>query len=219
MAQEQKMPANNALRPRTAAPRQADSDMMTPKDILAIFRRHTLMIFTTTILGILISGTAWYLLRKYAPKYTAKTIFRVLAPVERDPMAFGTTAAGKDMHYGYRLSLANLIKRQDRLDKLLARDKIKQTRWFMSLGQTQGARLREAIMDLGDNFSAVAQKNTEFITISMTCGSKVESALIVNEMLELFIAEEGTKKRQEVTDRLAKLEERRDRVEQDLAFA
>ncbi len=46
-------------------------------------------------------------------------------------------------------------------------------------------------MYLDRNFGAFAQRDSDFIEISMTCRSDKESALIVNEMLDLFLASQG----------------------------
>ena len=58
---------------------------LTPKDILGIFRRHISLIVLMIILGFIAGGVSWYLLKKYYPKYTARTYIKVFPPVEKDP--------------------------------------------------------------------------------------------------------------------------------------
>jgi len=65
-------------RPRPAVAAGA----LTPKEIFGILRRHILLMVSLTILGFIIGGMAWYLLLRYAPKYTAQTYIRVLPPIE-----------------------------------------------------------------------------------------------------------------------------------------
>ncbi|MHC4075104.1 MAG: GumC family protein, partial [Planctomycetota bacterium] len=219
MVKQDKKPAPIAARPGPVALRPGSSEMMTPKEILMMLRQHVWMIVSLTIVGLLVGSGAWYLVRKYAPKYTARTVFRVLPPAERDPMTITSAVVQKDIQYGYRMDLASILKQQSTLQELIDRDKIQATKWFKNLGQIKDIRIREAVKDLRDNFNAVAQRDGEFVSISMTYGDKFEAALIVNEMLNLFLAKQGSTKRQEITERLAKLEERRDRIEQDLAFA
>jgi succinoglycan biosynthesis transport protein ExoP len=55
--------------------------------------------------------------------------------------------------------------------------------------------------------------------LSMTCGSREESALIVNEMVDLFLSLQGSTKKEEVATRLARLEDQRVRVQRDLDAA
>ena len=194
---------------------------MTPKEIFGMLRRHILLIVSLTILGLIISGVAWYLLRKYAPKYTAQTFIRVLPPVEKDPMTIGAAMVGRDIQYGYRLSLAALINQQRTLQNLIDRDKIQATEWFKSFGDIERERhkcITKAFRDLSKRFGAYAQREGDYIVVSMTCSGKEEAALIVNEMVDLFLASQGSAKRKEVAARLVKLEERRVRVQSDLEY-
>jgi len=68
------------------------------------------VIIFLTALGLGAGGGAWKLLQMRYPRYTAKTFIRVLPPAETDPMTIGTVQLQKDILYGYRQSIANLIK-------------------------------------------------------------------------------------------------------------
>jgi len=51
---------------RTMGPRVPDVTVtMTPKDIVAILRRHILLIVSITILGVIIGVVGWYLFLKF----------------------------------------------------------------------------------------------------------------------------------------------------------
>ncbi|GAG17115.1 unnamed protein product, partial [marine sediment metagenome] len=69
----------------------------------------------------MLGAVSWYLMLRYAPKYTAQTFIRVLPPVERDPMVIGGGQVARDLQYGHRLSMAALIKQQWTLEELLTR--------------------------------------------------------------------------------------------------
>jgi len=212
------MAANRIVGP--AAPRPAVSaEALTPKDILGILRRHVFLIVSLTILGFIFGGASWYLLLRYFPKYTAVTQIRILQPGQQDPMIFGGPMAAKDILYGYRLSIATLINQQSTLLDLLALDKVQKTKWFQHFGNIKDERIRKAFKDLMKHFSVYADRDSEFVRLSMTCGDKEEAAAIVNEMQNLFLASQGTAKRGEAADRLAKLEDQRVRVQRDLKAA
>ncbi|MHC4308578.1 MAG: hypothetical protein ACYSSN_01410, partial [Planctomycetota bacterium] len=66
-------------------------------------------------------------------------------------------------------------------------------------------------------FGAHPHREAEFIVLSMTCRDAEESADIVNEMVNLFLASHGSKKQAEVTAKLKELENRRKLIERDLA--
>ena len=216
------MPVNRmvmAAPPRGPNAPRPDALMMTPKEILGMLRRHILLMVSMTILGFIIGGTGWYFLKKYYPKYTAQTYIGVLPPVEKDPAVIGGGWVGKDIQYGHRLSVANLIKRQSNLQKLIDKDKVQETKWFKRFGKSKAISIQKAYKDLMKHFVAFAHRDAEFVTISMTCSNKQEAALIVNEMLDLFLYEQRDTKRAEVAAKLKTLKDQRVNVQRDLRLA
>jgi capsular polysaccharide biosynthesis protein len=181
-------------KPEGGRPVQA-AVVMTPKEIFGILRRHILLIVSLTLLGFMVGGVSWYLLMRYAPKYTAQTFIGVLPPVEKDPMAIVSGQVAKDIQYSYRVSLASLMTQQSTLQRLTARDKIQETKWFKRFGDVREISNAKAFDDLRKKFSAYAQRDGDYIVVSMTCGNAAESALIVNEMVDLFIASQRSSKK------------------------
>ncbi|MHC4114345.1 MAG: GumC family protein [Planctomycetota bacterium] len=204
-----------SARPRTAAP----AVTLTPKEILGILRRHIWLMVFFTILGFILSGVSWYLMKKYFPKYTAATYIKVLPPVEKDPTRIMSPQVSKDIQYGYRVSLASLIKSQSNLQKLIDRDKIQETDWFQHFSKIKDRRITKAVRDLKKRMGAGAQRDGEFIAISMRCGDREESALIVNEMVDLFVASQGATQKAEVTAKLAGLRNEHESLQKELAYA
>ena len=196
-------------------PRSPAAASMTAKEVFGILRRHILLIIFLTVLGLGAGGGAWKLLQIRFPKYTAKTFIQVLPPTETDPMTIGTVQLQKDILYGYRQSIAYLIKQQSTLEDLLDRDNVKETRWFT---RWNGDR-RKAVNYLNKHFGAYAHRDSEFVSISMTCSAAKEAADIVNEMLSLFLATRGDTKQQEISKKLQGLEEQRFRVQIELDAA
>jgi capsular exopolysaccharide synthesis family protein len=192
---------------------------MTPKEIFGILRRHILMIVSMTTLGLILGGVGWFLLLRYYPRYTARTFIRVLPPVEKDPAIIGGGIVNKDIQYGHRVSVANLIKRQSTLQELIDRDKIKETEWFKRLGKSRTVRIGEAYKDLMKRFGVGAQRDADFVNLSMTCSDKQEAADIVNEMVEMFLASQGSTKQKEVAAKLATLKAQRATVQRELRLA
>ncbi len=205
-----RMPQPSGPRPAVAAA------PLTPKEVFAILRRHLWLIISLTMLGFIVGGAAWYLLMGYAPKYTARTFIRVLPPVEKDPMTITAAQVQKDIQYGYRVSMANLITQQSTLQSLIDRDRIQQTNWFSRFGEIRDKRIQKAFRDLRKKFGAGAQRDGEFIVLSMTCRDKIEAALIVNEMVDLFLASQGATKKEEIAGKLSGLIEQQDSVQRDL---
>ncbi|MFC1634926.1 polysaccharide biosynthesis tyrosine autokinase [Planctomycetota bacterium] len=217
MAEDRPAALNRMARP--AAPRPGSvpisSAALTPKEVLGILRRHVLLIICLTVLGLIAGGGTWKLLQKYMPRFTARTYIQVLPPVEKDPMTIGSVQLHKDILYGHRQSIANLIKQQSTLEDLLDRDKVKETKWYERRGEDR----RKAVKYLKRHFGAHAHRDSEFVEISMSCGGAREAADIVNEMLELFLSRQGATEKREITDRMQQLEEQRIRVQGELDAA
>jgi capsular exopolysaccharide synthesis family protein len=172
-----------------------------------------------TILGFILSGVSWYFMKKYFPQYTAATYIKVLPPVEKDPTRIMSPQVSKDIQYGYRVSLASLIKSQSNLQKLIDRDKIQETKWFQYFSKIKDKRILKAVRDLKKHMGAGAQRDGEFIVISMKCRNREESALIVNEMVDLFVASQGATQKAEVTAKLAGLRNEHESLQKELAYA
>jgi polysaccharide biosynthesis transport protein len=210
--------------PRVMAPRPAMAGRtapggMTPREIIAILRRHWIMITLLTILGFCCGGGSWFLFLRYDPKYTAQTFIKVLPPVEKDPTLIQSPPVAQDIQYGNRMSLAMQLTSQGMLQQLIDRDKIQQTKWFKEFGNIKDVRIKKAIKDLKKHFGANPQRDGDSIIVSMTCGSKEESAIIVNEMAYLFVNSQGGTKRKEVAEKMAKLSDQQVRVQRDLDTA
>jgi len=187
---------------------------LTPREVFGMLRRHLWLILFMTTLGMALGAAGWVLVRRYAPLYRAETILKVLPPIETDPMEIVATQVQQDLQYGHRVSLANLMKRQDSLQGLLESDKVRGTTWFL---QKLHGDIRDAVASLEDNLNAFPHREAEHIIVSMTCGSPKEAALIVNEMVRLFVSQHGDTQRQDVNQKLIELTARQSFVEKEVA--
>jgi len=194
------------LRPAAAA--------MTPKEVLGVLRRHMLLIILLTIIGLAAGGGACWVLRTKLPKYTARAFIEVLPPTQTDPMEISTPEVQKDIRYGNRLSIANMIKQQGTLESLLNRDAVKDTQWFK---QVEG--LPRQIKYLTKYLGVMAHRDADYIEVSLTCRDAKEAADIVNEMVAMFIGSYGDRKQQEVANKLSELKTRQSRIQEDLRTA
>ncbi|MHC4150514.1 MAG: polysaccharide biosynthesis tyrosine autokinase [Planctomycetota bacterium] len=197
-------------------PSNASSLGLTPKEIIAILRRHLFLIICFTITGFIVAGVSWFLLRRYAPKYTATSLVEVLPSVDRDPMDLRGILVSKDIQYSYRLDIASLMNQQGILMELLRRDKVKETNWYMQFGNITAVRLQNAYRDLERNLRVNASREANFVLVSMTCGSGSEAALIVNQLIDLFVNTYGDTKKREANEKLAVFTSRRDKIQQEL---
>jgi succinoglycan biosynthesis transport protein ExoP len=171
---------------------------MTPKEMMGILRRHIFLISALTIVGFIVGVGAWFLLRTYLPKYTAKAFIEVSSGEAKDPTDFIEAQLNKDLYYQRRFTKAMSIKQLSMLQDLLEVYKIRETDWFRQFCDVDkdgnitniGKAITKAVEDLEDNLGASAPRDAQWIQLSMTCGSARESALIVNEMAQLFLRQQ-----------------------------
>jgi len=213
MAHERSVSSSRPI--RSAEPRPAETTSLSPREVFSILRRHIFLIFFLTLLGLAAGGGAWKLLQVKFPRYTAKTYIQVLPPVETDPMTIGTVQLQRDVLYGHRQSIANLIKQQSTIEELLKRDTVKETSWYEKFSGTPAQKDRKRVKYLKNSFGAYAHRDSDFVEISMSCGKAREAAEIVNEMLHLFLARQGVSEQREIADRMRELEVRRDAVRKE----
>ena len=216
---EQKQFGNRPIPPAAFAPALAPSVTLTPRDVMMILRRHLILVIFLPILGLLAGGGAWFFVKQNWPEYTAERYISVLPPIEKDPVRITTPNVDKYARYDHRLTLANEMMQQNTLTDLVARDKVRQTKWFEQFGLQQSERLRKALEDLEKNLAVNAAKDGDFIKVSMTASNAAEAALILNEMVDMFIASQGSDKKRQVAARLAKRQEELVRVQRELNLA
>jgi capsular exopolysaccharide synthesis family protein len=187
---------------------------MTPKEVLGILHRHVLLIVIMTVVGLIAGGALWYVLATYFPRYMARTYIEVLPPIEVDPMTITTPQLQRDILYGYRVTIADLINQQNMLEALLGSQKVQATKWFADRGG-----IRKAYRYLEKYFGAYPHRDSHFVELSMPCRDPQEAADIVNEMVSLFVQSQTTSKTGEIAQKLGKLREQHDSVNRELDVA
>jgi uncharacterized protein involved in exopolysaccharide biosynthesis len=185
------------------------------------------IIYLWAVLVLLASCEKRSVLGASASEYTAQALIRVLPYADKDPMRIETPTIDKDIQYSFRQSMAILVKRQSTLQELIDRDKMRQTKWIRRFAKfdRQGRIINKdhcilkAYQDLREHFSAEADKDSEFVVLSMTCGDAQEAVEIVNEMATLFLASYGSTKKMEIAAKLTNLVKRQNGVQMELSMA
>jgi uncharacterized protein involved in exopolysaccharide biosynthesis len=154
-----------------------------------------------------------------ARQYTAKTFIQVLPYTEKDPFTIETPPINENIQYGFRVSMAELIRAESTLQKLLERDKIRQTNWFKNFGENRFESSQKGLKDLQENFGAGAQKEGHYIEVSMTCRDSEEAALIVNEMVDLFLSLQENRAKEAIAEKISAIERRRTAIRSEMIMA
>ncbi len=195
--------------------RSGSEAVLTPKEALGMLRRHLWLILFMTMIGSAAGTGGWYLIRRYVPLYRAETAIKVLPPIETDPMNIVVAQVQQDIRYGHRVSLANLMKSQSTLQELLRRDEVRNTKWYRQ--KTKGGMdIARAVQCLDRNLTVFPHREAEHLVVSMTCGSPSEAALIVNQMVSLFISQHGETEKADVRQKIADMTKRQSDIEQEI---
>ena len=201
--------------PKPPRARGSSEAALTPKEALGMLRRHIWLILFMTIIGGAAGTGGWYLIRRYLPLYRAETAIKVLPPIDTDPMSIVVAQVQQDIRYGHRVSLANLMKSQSTLQSLLQRDEVRSTKWYRQKTKS-GVDIAKAVQGLDRNLTAFPHREAEHILVSMACGSPGEAALIVNQMVSLFIHQHGETEKGDIRQKLADVTRRQSDVQQEI---
>jgi len=203
-------------RPVGPRPPMAQAPTITPKEIVGILRRHLFLITLFTMMGLFMGGGGWFLLQKYFPKYTAEGLIMVLPPGKTDPMTITESQPDQDRYFQFRNTKVAFMKQQNFLQSLLSRDKIRETDWFQRFGANKAKAIVDAVDDFRDNLAVSAPRDGEWIRVAMTCGDKKEAALIVNEVVDLFVREQYDIATRDIKAQLSKRIEQQRKIKQEI---
>ena len=159
---------------------------MTPKEIAGIFRRHIFMIVFLTIIGSLVGGGSWYLLKMYLPGYTSIGTIEVLPPITPPPGTFVTTQPNTELFYQFRSTKAYRLQTQGFLEELLRDDDIREMNWFKKFDT-----IADKVEYLEGKLSASAARDLSHIVVSMTTADPEEAMKTAKEAISLFLSIEG----------------------------
>ena len=211
-------PTNKAatVRPVAGRPSLPTQMTLTPKEILGILRRHVFLIAAFTILCTVLATGSWYLLRKHRPSYTALGAIQILQPAITDPLQIVDARSSKDIYNQFKNSKIRRMKSLGTLQELLKKDTIRNTKWFKQFVKGNDTDIARAVKILRKRLGASAPRDDVYALVSMTTSSPAESQLIVNEMLDLFLAQQSDEATKDLRSQLAIRRTQQDNLRSDL---
>ena len=171
------------------------------------------LVIISTIIGLVFGVGSFILLKTLNPMYTAEAYIEVLPPGMKDPMSFSQVDVDSESYYRFRVTKATLINTQHMLERLIRSDSIRQTDWFKQFN----GKITASFEYMEKHLSVIPQRDSNIITVSMTCGNNKESALIVNELVRIFIKEAELNAQMYVGEQLAERRNELASLKQDVA--
>lgn len=214
----QMQPTNKVTTVRSVAGRPPLPTQMTltPKEILGILRRHVFLIAALAVVGVIVAAGSWCLFLRYYPRYTAVGAVQVLQPVITDPMQFREGGLNKDIYNQFRNSKILRMKSLGTLQELLRKDKVRNTKWFKRFIKGNNTNIPRAVKNLQRHLGTKAPRDDVHLVVSMTCGSPAESKLIVNQMLDLFLAQQRDEASVDLRNQLGKRRDQERKLKADM---
>ncbi|AQT69701.1 Tyrosine-protein kinase YwqD [Anaerohalosphaera lusitana] len=197
--------------PRGPMPAPGMDNSMTAKEVTAILRRHIWLIIAFTIAGVIIGGASWYLLLRYAPKYTSRSAIKVEPPADVDPTSLTSPIPNKDIYYQFRSEKAAYMKQQNMLRDLLKRDDVRQTGWYKSFDSPN-----DRLEALEDDLRASPERDGTWVRLSMTAGNKADAKSILNEAISLFLQKQRDAASEDTTRRRGEMKDQRDEIKEEI---
>ena len=214
------MPNQMQQRPVPTFAGQSEPMMaMTPKEIISIIRRHILMIIICTIAGVVIGVGAYAGLLVFNPQYTAQALIKVLPPESANPLSLEERSSNKDTYLLFRQSKAELMLQQDLLENLLKSDVVRKTSWFRQFEKGDDIDITDALKKLKKKLGVSADREKEYIRVSMTCKKPKEAASIVNQLIELYLKQQYEQATKIHRDKLATAREQEESLRSELRAA
>ncbi len=199
---------------------------LTAGEVIGMLRQHIFLIILFTVVGFIVGGTSWFLLKEYSPGYTASTYIEVLSAAEKNPLQITPYMVGQDIQYSYRRTLASQLVQQGFFRSLLNRDRIRETKWFNDFGRIEGGAgeevsvekaIRKALQNLKKNLRATPERDSNLLTVSVTCHDKDEAALIANEVVDLFVRGRGEEEAGDIREKIRIFREQLSSVRNELS--
>ena len=169
--------------PEGGAPQEATGGI-TPRDVLAMLRRRMIMIILLWLLFSIVAVGVFFLCYVYFPKYRSEALIECISnrPDQAEPLT--QEAVHKDEHTWFINSHAALIKSQEVLFDVLKTAEVRSTRWFAQWND----RPEQRPIALEDALLSGPVRDTNYIRVAMDCRVRTDPAIIVDQVVKVFLA-------------------------------
>ncbi len=175
-------------------------------DILAILRRWFVTIFLLWILFGAIATGAFFLAYKYYPVWSAEAYVEVRSDQPKGSIGIEDRIYSKDESDALLRTQALFVKLPAVLLDALRTVEVRNTSWFRT------RREEERLKELDEDLVATPIRGTQFIKISMGARDAKDPKIIIDKVLDSYLAEVQKRTKDEYRTRLADLTKERSNV-------
>ena len=162
----------------------AEPEGITFSDVMRILKQRKLTIIVTSVVLYILVVVATLLIGRYAPTYTSEAIFELEPPRGGDILM--PTEGEVNTAYMEQLLMteAAKIKSMQLMMDIVARPEIKATRYY----KWYESNVQEAADGLQKDLYSAPIKDTWLIKVALACRDKEEARLIVQSVVERYLA-------------------------------
>ncbi|MEL7485246.1 MAG: hypothetical protein AAFN41_12965, partial [Planctomycetota bacterium] len=215
-------PSTRPARPMPArAPQTGGASAPVSIDPVKLFKKYFFVLAFAGVVGVAIGVGADILLRRFAPQFTARTVFEV-DPPRRTVAAVNAGDVKKDELERYMASQAQAILSSQVLDRAVSDPNLVSAapKWTAPFLDNNGRLITaDAIVALQDTMVARAIPNTVYIELKLDYSSKDDVFTVVNVVTQAynrFMRETTRTDQQPIRDQLSqRLRQLQDSIERD----
>lgn len=179
------MPLDMAARPTAAA------SGITVGDVIGILKRRIFLILFIWFFIIGAAGALTYYWRQNWPSYRASALVFVESPFPKTPLQIGENIVQAEIMDRFVQEQAVQLTNDEVLRKAVEDASLRDTAWF-----GQFPTKEDAVAELKDNLSVKQVPRTSYLAVSFDTRTPADAPVIVNTVVEKYIAHVETTSRQ-----------------------
>ena len=211
------IPAQGPRRPGPAAPMGAAQVPTVTIDPMKLARKYAWLGVAAGVLGVILGLGSFFVLRKFAPRYTSEVIFECLPP-EDDPAVREGTGNEDEMERFMLSQVSRMVSEpvleRIALDPRIVNEAPKWTKGVMNKGVVDKT---EAIEELSDTIKARIVPGTNYIRMTADDSSPSEATAIVKLAKDAYLFELRRLSNAEFSERRDSIKQQIDELQQEIA--
>ncbi|MFI4898801.1 MAG: polysaccharide biosynthesis tyrosine autokinase [Phycisphaerales bacterium JB059] len=216
-AQPASVSSQGMRRPGSNAPAPASQAPAVAIDPIKLARKYMWLGVAAVVVGVILGVGSFFVLKKFAPKYTSEVIFQCLPP-EDDPSVREGTGDEDEMER-FMLSQVSRMVSEPVFERIAGDPRLgNEAGTFAKTITVNGVVDRpEAVEELSDVITARIMPGTNYISMSAKQGNPTEAAALAKLAKEAYLFELRRSSNEEFSSRKDSIKQQIDAIEQEIA--
>ncbi|MFQ5589935.1 MAG: polysaccharide biosynthesis tyrosine autokinase [Phycisphaerae bacterium] len=166
-----------------------DTIALTPRDILAMLHRRTVLIVVLFIVfsALVVGGFALW--AKYFPGYRSECLIECVSNIPDPDLSLEQERLRQEEHERFVRTQALFLTSPRILSVALQARAVRETHWWQAVQARRWKAPDEHLIELTDELNAAPVRGTNFLRVSMVCRNRDDPAVIINEVVRQWYDE------------------------------